>query len=57
MGGGGSGSLEARFGQVAGYEGEVPRIPAPALPGVRLRPRGNRDRRGGFDGAAAPALS
>lgn len=54
---GASGSPDARFGQVEGYEGEVARIPAPALPGVRLRPRGNRDRRGGFDGAAAPALS
>ena len=31
-----------RFGRVEGYEGEVARIPAPALPGVRLRPRGNR---------------
>ena len=31
-----------RFGSVEGYEGETPRIPAPALPGVRLRARGNR---------------
>ena len=49
-----------RFGQVSGYAGEVSRIPAPALPGVRLRARGNRGRRpaaGGFDGAEAPALS
>jgi redox-sensitive bicupin YhaK (pirin superfamily) len=51
-----------RFGSVRGYEGPVERIPAPALPGVRLRARGNRgaDRRGtasGFTGAEAPALS
>ena len=51
-----------RFGSVPGYEGPVERIPAPALPGVRLRPRGNRgaDGRGsasGFTGAEAPALS
>ncbi|QKE83171.1 pirin family protein [Arthrobacter sp. NEB 688] len=31
-----------RFGRVEGYEGDVARIPAPALPGVRLRSRGNR---------------
>lgn len=31
-----------RFGQVRGYVGEVPRIPAPGLPGVRLKSRGNR---------------
>jgi redox-sensitive bicupin YhaK (pirin superfamily) len=31
-----------RFGEVLGYEGPVARIPAPALPGVRLKPRGNR---------------
>jgi redox-sensitive bicupin YhaK (pirin superfamily) len=29
----------ARFGVVPGYVGEVDRIPAPALPNVRLRPR------------------
>ena len=46
-----------RFGVVEGYDGEVARIPAPALPGVRLKPRGNRDRRAGFSGAEAPALS
>ena len=57
-----------RFGRVEGYVGEVDRIPAPGLPGVRLRPRGNRARRddggargvpggSGFDGVAAPALS
>jgi len=61
-----------RFGTVPGYTGPVDRIPAPALPGVRLKPRGNRvdrvDRgnRGnrvdpgvsGFAGdAEAPALS
>jgi redox-sensitive bicupin YhaK (pirin superfamily) len=28
-----------RFGEVEGYEGRVPRLPAPALPGVRLRAR------------------
>ena len=50
-----------RFGSVRGYEGEVDRIPAPALPGVRLKPRGNREPRhgsSGFSGGAeAPALS
>ncbi|HEU5240737.1 MAG TPA: pirin-like C-terminal cupin domain-containing protein, partial [Ornithinibacter sp.] len=51
-----------RFGRVEGYAGAVPRIPAPALPGVRLRPRGNRNGRAGreasgFAGAEAPALS
>ena len=30
----------ARFGEVAGYEGPVQHLPAPALPHVRLRPRG-----------------
>jgi hypothetical protein len=29
-----------RFGQVTAYDG--PSLPAPALPGTRLRPRGNR---------------
>lgn len=28
-----------RFGAVAGYQGAVTRLPAPALPGVRLKPR------------------
>ena len=48
-----------RFGAVSGYEGPVARIPAPALPGVRLRPRGNRVRSAsGFAaGTEAPALS
>ncbi len=30
-----------RFGAVEGYVGQVDRIPAPALPNARLRPRGN----------------
>ena len=34
-----------RFGSVRGYVGPVDRIPAPALPGVRLKPRGNREPR------------
>ncbi len=38
----GGGAAGGRFGHVEGYRGEVARIPAPALPGVRLRPRGNR---------------
>ena len=38
----GSGDPDGRFGAVVGYEGPVSRIPAPALPGVRLRARGNR---------------
>ena len=46
-----------RFGTVPGYEGPVPRIPAPALPGVRLKPRGNRGRAGFAGGAEAPAMS
>jgi quercetin 2,3-dioxygenase len=46
-----------RFGTVPGYVGPVARIPAPALPGVRLRPRGNRGARGFAGGAEAPALS
>ena len=36
------GAGPGRFGAVDGYEGTTPRIPAPALPGVRLRARGNR---------------
>jgi hypothetical protein len=46
-----------RFGTVPGYVGPVDRIPAPALPGVRLKPRGNRGRSGFAGGAEAPALS
>jgi redox-sensitive bicupin YhaK (pirin superfamily) len=38
----GEGAGSGRFGAVEGYEGQTPRIPAPSLPGVRLRPRGNR---------------
>lgn len=34
-----------RFGTVDGHEGEVSRIPAPPLPGVRLKSRGRRGRR------------
>jgi len=34
-----------RFGVVPGYVGEVERIPAPALPNVRLRPRTRTGRR------------
>lgn len=30
----------ARFGEVAGYRGEISRLPAPVIPDVRLRPRG-----------------
>ncbi len=30
-----------RFGRVEGYRGSPPRLPAPALPNVRLRPRRN----------------
>lgn len=46
-----------RFGVVEGYVGPVPRIPAPALPGVRLKPRGNRGPSGFAGGAEAPAMS
>jgi redox-sensitive bicupin YhaK (pirin superfamily) len=45
-----------RFGRVEGYEGPTPRIPAPELPGVRLRPRGNRGAQRPPD-AEAPAMS
>lgn len=31
-----------RFGAVSGYTGSVPRLPAPALPATRLRPRRRR---------------
>lgn len=30
-----------RFGTVAGYTGATPRLPAPALPNARIKPRGN----------------
>lgn len=48
-----------RFGRVEGYAGDVDRIPAPGMPGVHLRPRGNRARGGGsgFAGTEAPAVS
>ncbi len=46
-----------RFGVVEGYVGSVPRIPAPALPGVRLKPRGNRGSSGFSGGVEAPAVS
>ncbi|GAB3581202.1 pirin family protein [Calidifontibacter terrae] len=36
---------DARFGAVEGYVGAVDRIPAPSIPGVRLRPRGRRGKR------------
>ena len=32
-------SHDARFGEVPGYRGPLPRLPAPPLPGGRLRPR------------------
>ncbi len=51
------GEESQRFGVVDGYEGPVPRIPAPALPGVRLKPRGNRGSAGFSGGVEAPALS
>ena len=41
---GAPGASVGRFGSVQGYVGEVSRIPAPGLPGVRLRSRGNRRR-------------
>ena len=34
----------ARFGEVDGYAGEVKHLPAPAIPAVRIRPRGNASR-------------
>lgn len=48
---GAGGGVAGAFGRVEGYEGPVARIPAPALPGVRLRSRGNRAR-----GEAAPVV-
>lgn len=32
-----------QFGEVEGYEGVTRRIPAPTLPRVRIKPRGNPD--------------
>ena len=46
----------ARFGRVDGYVGAVGRIPAPALPGVRLKPRSNRSSAPAV-GVEPPALS
>ena len=43
---GADGRAAPPFGRVDGYDGETARIPAPALPGVRLRARGNRSREG-----------
>jgi redox-sensitive bicupin YhaK (pirin superfamily) len=51
-----TGAGSGRFGTVPGYEGEVSRIPAPALPGVHLRPRGNRGTHP-HPAVEAPALS
>ncbi|MBR7742545.1 pirin family protein [Phycicoccus sp. BSK3Z-2] len=53
---GADGEEAGPFGRVDGYSGETPRIPAPALPGVRLRSRGNRGRPGHPE-AEAPAMS
>ena len=55
-GDGGSADEPGRFGRVDGYAGPVARIPAPALPGVHLKPRGNRGECG-FSGTEAPAMS
>ncbi len=55
-GDGGSVDEPGRFGRVDGYAGPVARIPAPALPGVHLKPRGNRGECG-FSGTEAPAMS
>ena len=33
-----------RFGEVEGYEGPVQHLPAPVIPGVRIRPRSNASR-------------
>jgi redox-sensitive bicupin YhaK (pirin superfamily) len=52
----GAGSDDGRFGRVEGYAGPVARIPAPALPGVRLKARGNRESPG-FSGVEANAMS
>ena len=53
----GAGSAAGRFGGSRGMSARWPRIPAPALPGVRLKPRGNREQLRGFAGAEAPAMS
>ena len=34
----------ARFGEVEGYAGDVQHLPAPVMPAVRIRPRGNAAR-------------
>ena len=38
-------NADARFGAVAGYTGSVSRLPAPALPTARLRPRPRNGRK------------
>ncbi|MBM6405908.1 pirin family protein [Phycicoccus sp. CSK15P-2] len=54
----GDGDVAGPFGAVEGYEGDVARIPAPPLPGVRLRPRGGRARPSDHQAEAeAPACS
>ncbi len=55
---GADGAPAGAFGRVEGYDGPVARIPAPALPGVRLRPRSNRTGApGGGPVVEAPPLS
>ncbi|MEO7422410.1 MAG: pirin family protein [Ornithinibacter sp.] len=54
------GAGDGAFGTVDGYAGVPVRIPAPPLPGVRLKPRGNRARPGRshiFNGSEPPAVS
>ncbi len=53
---GAGGAVAGAFGRVEGYEGPVARIPAPGLPGVRLRSRGNRVRGDVAPGEAAPVV-
>jgi quercetin 2,3-dioxygenase len=51
---------DSPFGTVEGYAGTPARIPAPPLPGVRLRPRGNRRTvrpAPAFNGTEAPPVS
>jgi len=39
-------SYSARFGEVEGYAGEIQHLPAPVLPGVRIKPRARASRPG-----------
>jgi redox-sensitive bicupin YhaK (pirin superfamily) len=44
-------SHSARFGEVEGYAGEIQHLPAPVLPGVRIKPRARASRPGSHPGS------